>query len=44
MHSNCGHGSIVCFDPVVDSKTKVLILGTLPGSESLKDRSILQKE
>jgi hypoxanthine-DNA glycosylase len=43
MHANCGRGSIVCFDPIVDGKTKVLILGTLPGPESLKTGQYYKK-
>ena len=27
---------INCFEPLIDSKSEILILGTLPGKESLK--------
>lgn len=43
MLENCEHNFISCFDPVVDDKTKILILGTLPGPESLKANQYYKK-
>lgn len=43
MPENYELSFIRCFDPVADSKTKFLILGTLPGPESLETGQYYKK-